>query len=995
MPSVWRPPSKVRDLSSVGDRRAEDLFLVNTQLKLVYTLDDLHAGRPLPDPYPLKDDGAGLYFPDPNDANLGAAWTPIGAQVHQTFRQYYQDVVGKLDRFRQKGEYDDVHDAAVTLARWAYAFPTLDYSRYLSNTVHDPGPYNRDFTCRRRATAANFLPHYPQYVDPIMYAYDELFDFIRGNQVLAESVGRFVPWVKSPQDVIKLIDVYLVQTTAKRILRYHYHTDPMDIANLAAVVGDRQVTDPWMDWLFARTFIYPLPVAGIQDVMTSGTTREGTEVVGSTYYAQGEGAARIAGSLEQYLAAGGNPKFDLSDPRRFPKPVAHANWRIENVVAGGDFLRIGDVCGPDKPPGHTLRDLSFARQGWRWTRDPRFAFILYHYLERQGESDAEWAEIERAARTQSRAPWLETRSRVLPMWAGILETGHQHDDYRFRRAAYVRLGFGAGHHHYDSLDLQVVAHGLPMTIDGGQRPGYTTPGDRTTRAHNLVQIDGHAAYRHSWATALSDAPGARYLAVEADPPQGISLVRRQVALVDVDEGAGSQKLPPQKQKPPAELPGDVTTPNSYVFDVFRVGGGGGHTYCFHGPLNDSMEWNVIDAGPPAPGSEEAEYLSRFSRMPERNVVGDAPEILQATWRMAREIEGTGGGEKEMLGPNFDPDSPRKFTRLHLLGVQGARAMQAEIVCHKWNYHFTNLMVKREGQPLDAAFVALIEPYVGQPLIVSRRELEVVDNEQDARRAVAVEVVLADGRRDLCFADGRPDRERYIPELDLKLRGEFAFYSTDAKGLRQVTLVGGRYLESPLVRIQTEAAERRGQVVRVDYLQRKLWLDATWPPSETSAVFEIGQAGHFTSYTAVSTRPLASGEGTEIALARGGDYFRSQITGIDPRTATVTTALRPLVEHLDHNRSNWVASDNQGTTFWRAAYLGRNRFQLEGPAVSEESFGAPPVLRLWEFGVGDRVRQSTSVSLRRVGTGEFELDADVAVVSSLARPPGSPGGRGTP
>jgi len=33
------------------------------------------------------------------------------------------------------------------------------------------------------------------------------------------------------------------------------------------------------------------------------------------------------------------------------------------------------------------------------------------------------------------------------MWADVLETGHQHDDYRFRRAAYLRLGFGVGHEH--------------------------------------------------------------------------------------------------------------------------------------------------------------------------------------------------------------------------------------------------------------------------------------------------------------------------------------------------------------------------------------------------------------------------------------------------------------------------------------------------------------------------------------------------------------------
>ena len=297
---AWVPPTRAQDVAWAG-MPADQIFLVNPKLQLVYTLDDLHARRPLPNPYPLNDDGAGLFFPDANDPNTGAAWTPIGNRVHEVYREYYQRVGAALQRYKQRGQSDDAHEAALTLVRFAYAFPTLDYSRYLTSTVHDPGPFGRDYSCRRRETVAFFLPHYPMYVDPLLYQYDELFDLIRDNQPLADSVGRFVPWVKTPRDVIRLIDMYLVQTTAKRILRYHYHTDPMDIANLATVVGDRRVTDPWMEWLFSRTFIYPLPVGGIQDTMISGTNREGTEFVGSTYYAQGEGASRVAASLDQYL----------------------------------------------------------------------------------------------------------------------------------------------------------------------------------------------------------------------------------------------------------------------------------------------------------------------------------------------------------------------------------------------------------------------------------------------------------------------------------------------------------------------------------------------------------------------------------------------------------------------------------------------------------------------------------------------------------------------
>ena len=194
---------------------------------------------------------------------------------------------------------------------------------------------------------------------------------------------------------------------------------------------------------------------------------------------------------------------------------------------------------------------------------------------------AEWAAIEAAAARQPRAPWLDNRSRVLPTWAGILEAGVEHDDHRFRRAAYVRVGYGIGHEHQDSLDLQVAAHGLPMTIDGGQRRGYTIPTDSAGFVHNTVLVDSAEAYRHSWIRALADHAGARYLEAAAAPPSGVQLFRRQVALVDVDEGQGSQRLSVAQQMLDAELPKDVTTANSYVFDVFRVGGGRQLTYGFH------------------------------------------------------------------------------------------------------------------------------------------------------------------------------------------------------------------------------------------------------------------------------------------------------------------------------------------------------------------------------------------------------------------------------
>ncbi|MBM4042293.1 MAG: hypothetical protein FJ290_27685 [Planctomycetes bacterium] len=1001
-----KTPREIADEFGDWQPAKGDVFLVNKKLDLTYTMDDLRQGKPLPAPYPHRDDGAGLFFPDPADPGKGHIWSPIANEVQNRLRNYPGTLVrGNVAKYLKTGDTSAAREAAVALARWAYAFPTIDAANFLLYVTRDPGPYGRDIRCRRRDSTASFYPHYPLYVDPILYDYDRIFDYIKDNAELAESVGRFVPWVKTPQDVVKLIDAYLVQTTAKRILRYHYYTDPMDIANAAAVVGDTKVTDPWMEWLFSKTFIYPLPPVGIADAMITGCCRDGCEYIGSTYYAQGEGAIRVAESLERYLKAGGNPKYDLSDKARYPKPVAQCYWRLRNVVAGWDFVRIGDVCGPDKTAGHTLRDLGFAARGWEWTADPRFAFILKHYVGRKEQSDADWAKIEEAAAKLKRAPWLDLRSRVMPMWAGVLESGLEHDDPRFRRAAYVRVGFGWGHQHADTMDLQVVAQGCPATIDGGQRSGYSSPSDGTTRVHNLVEVDGRGFQGYSWVRSLADAPGARYLMAEAEPPEGTTLFRRQVALIDVDEGHGSHPLPIEAQKPGSKLPGGAGVPpaagggagilpaNSYVFDVFRVAGGKTHTYCFHGTVEDDFQWNVADAKP-VPENDESEigqYLGMFKSLPDKRFAGTAPDILEATWRQTRDPK-LFGNERMHRGPNYSDDLPRRFTRLHLLDAKGAKAMRGSLNCRNFKYDFACLMAQRQAQGDSARpFVALIEPFVGEPFIVSKRLLEVNDGSRATPpyRAVAIEVKTKNGHKDICFADGPVvGHPCTVPEANMAVCAQFAYYSTDNEGMRQATMVGGAYIDVPGIRLRVTERYRSANVVKVDYLAKTLWIDQPWPATTRPAMFEIGVPGHWTTYTALDVRP--DGNLTRITVENGADYFRSGIEEVNGEKGTVRCALNPTMGNRPGINKGWVASNDEMTTFWRADIIGdkpANLFKLTGAPVTKEAFGKAGVLRLWEYGVGDTVRQSTFASVRRVAPGQFELTADVDVTVTL--PDGKP------
>lgn len=966
-------------------------FMTNDTLKLAYSIDDMQHQRPLPDPYPFKDDGTGVTWTDPKtDGAKGRIWTPVGNVVAARWKGYaYPNVMQSIEIYETTGKPDALRDAAIYLARWAYAYPSVDSANMLYFLVHGTTPYGRENRCRRRQSSADFLRHYPEYFQPILQ-YDRLFDYLKDNQEVASSIGRFVPWVKTPRDVITLFDVYLVQTTAKRIMRYHYYTEPMYIANIAIVAGNPKVADPWMEWLFSQAFIYPFPPSGIQDAMISSICRDGCEYIGSTYYAQLKGGLRVGESLNRYIQSGGNRKFDMGDPGRFPKALAQCNWQYAQVVAGWDGLRIGDVRGPDKEPGSTLSALYVdpaATQGWAWSKDPRFAFVLKHYVGRKGQSDAEWTEIEKAALLCRRAPWLENRSRAMPMWATVLESGLTHDDYRFRTAAYVRTGYGYGHQHADTLDLQVVAHGLPATIDGGQRSGYANPADASTKMHNVVLVDESGHHAYSWTRSLVDAEGARYAEVRANPPATARLTTRQVALIDADPGRGSQNLTPEKQYPDpndpwAKLPKDVVTPNSYVFDVCRTAGGSNHTYAFHAMVNDDFQWNAngtVPAAEPMPGNR---LIQNYSK-PEMKFQGKVADIFQATWRQARKADGKSvvGTEEAWLGRSFDTNSPRRYTRLHLFDMSGATALRAQAWGIQLGYDYTVAYVQKRGDAvLESAFPAVIEPYVGEPFIAGRRQLKVEDNDADALKGVAVQLTMTNGSVDVCFADGRPEKRRRLPEVDMTVAGEFGYCSTDKQGLRQATLAGGTRLTAPGMELTAALGERTGRITRVDYLKKTLWIDQPWPARLDGGLIEAGIRGHRTAYMVRTVKP--EGKTAAITVQNGADYFRSRVVEVDVETGIVKTGMEPLLKTFPDNSSGWMASDDESRTFWRAEYLGNCRFKLTGAPVSKEALGKAGVLRLWEYGPGDDIRQATFVSLRRLEPGLFELTGDIDVTVAL-------------
>jgi len=1026
-----------KDVGGLGE-----LSLQHEGLGLRYTHDDFLAHRPLPGPYPHADDGGGVILSIEKERKYGTVFLPIARAVARRISDYQHTVNGMANNFPGiaeayllTGDESAARDAAFMLCRLAYAMPTIDSGRQqltaaIAGNTTDLQWGGKDHWTRRRLNRVN-----AGAAASIAGSYDILFDYIRDNQELAAAVGRFIPWIKTPEDVIAFLDC-ATQFSVKRLVHFHLHTGgqySQGVIRAATELGDWPFTRPWMDWVFRETWKYPNARAGLADYATTSTTRDGTSYIGSWFYANDRPAFDFARLTEAYIQAGGLKEFDLSDPKVYPKALAGCRFDLDGWAAGLHYLGIGDVGGPGTPHGHWFNQCeNRMRMAWQWTKDPKFAYALAEHFGRKAETDAQWNAIIEAAKTATN-PWFSNRSRVLSSWGGILESGVEHYDFRFRRAALVRVGYGWGHEHDDTLDLILWCHGLIHAADGGERPEKRSqdevkgPADQKSYLHNVVEVDGEGSHRtgnwsgHSWVRTLKDTPGARWLDATAAPGKShpyVNVFRRQVALVDIDEGRPSSRVPRNMKEILDKLDQDVTPPDSYVFDVFRVAGGRRHTWCFHGPTADEFRAGTIGVREVPYGDRETpegRYLKNFI-CPDNRTVGKAPAMLEATWRLRRAEEeiramrpvqgGSGAAgveprvvfktwnaEARTLGKNYDPQSPRKYTRACLFGQEGSRVLTGRWIASAPAITFDCLYVQRElpgelpeGQPgnLQSVFPAVIEMYAGEPVIQGQRLAPIESNETDALAAAAVEISLRGGRTDVCFADGRPERVRRL-KRGLEVSGETAFVSWDGQGLRQATLVGGTRLVTPQANIEVALRQRVATIRRMDYAEKKAWIDQPWPRRLLDGqAAEIGTPRRLTTYMIASVEPDAAG--ATVTLDKGMDYYASLIKEVDPQQKEVLCGLGfptgdgavfpGLCEDL-------VISNARATKFWRGEYLGGTRedgfrFKLDGP-VTQADFGLPAgKLRVWEIGAGDTIRVPSHASLRRLPDGRYELRADTPV-----------------
>lgn len=1029
MYNLLNPPEgalTAEKLEEIGVWEVDGDDLVNRQLGLRYTWQDYLDYKPLPAPYPFKDDGAGYWFnpeeyPDITEARryiyivptlLGHRPIVSGHGGRGVDYTHPSQVLGAF--------YSQDAELNFRLASWLIAAAlrapaqqskTQELFHYM---VIPNAPWPADWRWvqdRRGGYSALSLAR----------CYDYLYPAIQKNEeTLVQLVQPHIPWIQTTEDLYTFLDTYILQygiQAMKTEISSAASNTAANVPEMAIIQGANDISAEWMDFSTYPVKMYPSPHSIPRtDSLQTMYNRDGTSYIASwRVYAYGTAKAIFDSieSTEEYRAMGGEIRTDFTDAEEWPKAGAAAKLILNAQIAGGYPLPIGDASGTlveGRYPEWGI-DESFVKYGWQMHKDWRFAWYLAN---KYGDTRPEILE----AAEGRRHPELSQESRVLHGFgAGILDSGQESDDFRFKRTAILRLGTGIGHAHSDQLDLNFFAHGLRMFADLACR----TEGRLNTRphswlpiVHNLVTIDdmrnhiwlSASANGEAWLEEFKPFVGAQYISGSADlasPRDTADVYHRQVALIDVDEGDADAA--------------PVRTPNSYIFDVFRVHGGKLHTWNFHGPQADEFVANAelrpvgnnTFQTPDEPDYDlpaehrSALYLRRH--LAGTRYEGTAGDVFVGTWRMSRPgstmelhtgetIEIPGG--EQVIRDYFDPDSPRKYSRITLFGHDGAHVMVGNVHGYGMNTPLLHVQSADEIEERSEVYPAILEAFAGEPYIAEKRVLDIAQNDDDALRAVAIAVDTVNGRRDINFADGRPDRERVI-EGNVTVAGRFAYLSRDDDGLRMAHLVGGSRLLADDIRITTGEREYTGDILEVDYRARNMVVDADLPIGLLDGQqMHIFNDDHHTAFEIVSVSKDDNGR-TIIEWDGDATMLQSRVDNIDEENGVVWVQMRPPLAEYPNRDSGWTATNEAHTKFWKAElqdteWHGDDRampgiYKLSGPEVKEEDFTDAAddgriTMRLYDFGPDDSFRIPTHVQIRRLEGGAFEISADTPVTVAL-------------
>jgi len=301
------------------------------------------------------------------------------------------------------------------------------------------------------------------------------------------------------------------------------------------------------------------------------------------------------------------------------------------------------------------------------------------------------------------------------MWAmgqAIMGLGHGQSGVQ----ANLHFSGSYGHSHCDTLDLMLFGQGRELLSDVGYSHTILRPFSVASIAHNLVVVDesnqrGADGYLMAWAVCgdslrFCEAGGEKtYPGGERYPK--VSEYRRAITNVALPE------------------------PGAYVVDVFRIKGGSKHDWHIHGSADYDQTLSCS-----LPLEDLGRSLLPDGKPFDRSVAGPGQgwrtvvDGVNLLYGLFDKLQTGSGAETWSVTFNYtEPDTPalqstvlgQPDTTLYcgtLPSIRRAKETNADV----WDYEMPAVLARRQGDDLESVFVAVHEPYSGEPQLTGIKRL---------------------------------------------------------------------------------------------------------------------------------------------------------------------------------------------------------------------------------------------------------------------------------
>ncbi|HOL26676.1 MAG TPA: heparinase II/III family protein [Phycisphaerae bacterium] len=662
------------------------------------------------------DDGEG-YVKD------GKRWRFIGAYL--IYGQWKQAIIGGASKLAAAyvvtGEKAYAHKAGVLLDRVADLYPTFDFKK---EGILYEGPASAGYVSTWHDACGE--------VRSLAIAYDQVFEAIREDRELVAFLSQKAKQYKLENPKASFADIQ--RNIEDRILRD-------TLANRPKIESNYPQTDMTIA-LLKTVLAWPENRAEVLTLIDT-MLHQATAVDGLSGEKGLAGYARIAPhSVASLLGCYARVEPDFLKEALQRQPRLHAMYRfhLDTWCLGRYYPRIGDagVCGQAST---VYEGASFSKNPGL---NPSSFTLLMNLYELTGDTDLVRALYQANGSTVEGLPYdlfaanpagfqervrqvirehgekIELSSINKPQWAlAILRSGRGGD----ARAVWLDYDSGGRHGHADALNIGLFAQGLDLLPDFGYPPvnhgGWGAPRAvwyTSTAAHNTVLVDNaNLPAGRGRCTLWCD--GREFRAVRASAPALIRGRQYERTLIMVD----------------------ISPRDFYVLDVFRVIGGSSHVKLTHGPFGTiSSQGLSLQKTDERPVSGAHVQMRDFRR-------DSSPS---SPWSVDFKVEDyhklLPAGSEVHLRLTDLTSGVEVYTAESWVSTGGFTSLE-----EAWT---PSVCVRRQGgvAPLASTFVSVIEPYRKAPNLrqIRRLSLETQAGVAWPESHVAVEITLADGRRDL-------------------------------------------------------------------------------------------------------------------------------------------------------------------------------------------------------------------------------------------------------